>query len=350
MRAQSMARVLVALSLAGCTVFPNEFPMVQTDAGPQVVTYFEDQCSATLGLSDSSREERLLRFTGFTDDTRSVSSCDIGDDLTGVSGPDGFIQFQTNAEERWRIIADPRDPGTDVVLYLSRGCEVEACVVSRDSCGAGLPEALTFVAPAQGTYSLGIDNMTASAGDVELTLARTVCGNRVREPGEACDDGNRMNRDGCSRDCLLELMSMDQAARELEPNSAPSEANVLALAEDQTTGTITAVGRLGGACDEDVYAVTVNQGQRLRATMLDGAELPCAAGTPAVSLELVDGQTLATRGSGTIGTAGGQCPAFGDEAMYARNLPAGIYFLRLSAPRDTPTLSYAIRVEVLDAS
>ena len=31
------------------------------------------------------------------------------------------------------------------------------------------------------------------------------CGNRVRDPGEACDDGNRVNGDGCSSVCLAEL-------------------------------------------------------------------------------------------------------------------------------------------------
>jgi len=37
------------------------------------------------------------------------------------------------------------------------------------------------------------------------TLAQSVCGNSVIDPGEECDDGNAVGGDGCSASCLLEV-------------------------------------------------------------------------------------------------------------------------------------------------
>ena len=34
--------------------------------------------------------------------------------------------------------------------------------------------------------------------------AGTLCGNGVLNPGEACDDGNRIDHDGCSSECGVE--------------------------------------------------------------------------------------------------------------------------------------------------
>ena len=31
-----------------------------------------------------------------------------------------------------------------------------------------------------------------------------ICGNNIRESNEECDDGNLLNFDGCSEDCLIE--------------------------------------------------------------------------------------------------------------------------------------------------
>ncbi|MBX3028118.1 DUF4215 domain-containing protein [bacterium] len=37
-----------------------------------------------------------------------------------------------------------------------------------------------------------------------VTCPPPVCGNRIRESGEECDDGNAADGDGCSANCLRE--------------------------------------------------------------------------------------------------------------------------------------------------
>jgi cysteine-rich repeat protein len=44
-----------------------------------------------------------------------------------------------------------------------------------------------------------------SPGVVIVTIARTVCGNGVREGSETCDDGNGEDFDGCSGTCTVEV-------------------------------------------------------------------------------------------------------------------------------------------------
>ena len=46
--------------------------------------------------------------------------------------------------------------------------------------------------------------MTNATADVLATLLATECGNNLVEPGEACDDGNNDDGDGCSAACQIE--------------------------------------------------------------------------------------------------------------------------------------------------
>jgi len=45
--------------------------------------------------------------------------------------------------------------------------------------------------------------------EVQIDAALFVCGNNFLEPGEQCDDGNRVNGDGCSIDCRFESVCGD---------------------------------------------------------------------------------------------------------------------------------------------
>jgi len=42
-----------------------------------------------------------------------------------------------------------------------------------------------------------------------LLCPAAVCGNRIREGGEECDDGNTLGGDGCSADCFREAPTSD---------------------------------------------------------------------------------------------------------------------------------------------
>jgi cysteine-rich repeat protein len=68
---------------------------------------------------------------------------------------------------------------------------------------AGTPQSMTELQPPagqvcpQGSFVIGFDNESN-------ILCSETCGNRVQNNGEACDDGNTTNGDGCSAMCQSE--------------------------------------------------------------------------------------------------------------------------------------------------
>ena len=51
----------------------------------------------------------------------------------------------------------------------------------------------------------GGGNRTFDGGSVDLPgTISTTCGNGMLDPGEACDDGNTIGGDGCSKICQIE--------------------------------------------------------------------------------------------------------------------------------------------------
>jgi cysteine-rich repeat protein len=341
---------MAATALLGCNVFTLE-PLQELDASMEGgmdddTIQLVDTCTPepdAMDLVTSAERERMASFAGLTDTVRNLTICGA----TGLTGPDGFVPFQAVAEQRWTIGAEPLDADADVALYvLPMGCDVNACEVSLDRCGPGILEQFTFQALSQGNYFLGVDTHGASMGDIELTMVTTQCGDRNRDPGEGCDDGNRMNGDGCDRNCRLELET-GEISREIEPNNWPTEGNAMLSAAVATEGQATAVGRVGGACDEDYFVVTVPDGASLRATMLDGAMLPCSGGTPEVSMVLTQAATGARRGMGTSGRAGGECPSIEEGDAFAENLPGGEYYVSLAGERDIGVVDYHLVVEVV---
>jgi len=53
------------------------------------------------------------------------------------------------------------------------------------------------------------DNTIEQDAEIEPDAQLFECGNNFLEPGEQCDDGNRVNGDGCSIDCLYESVCGD---------------------------------------------------------------------------------------------------------------------------------------------
>ncbi len=128
------------------------------------------------------------------------------------------------------------------------GC-TNACTVQV--CGDGehdLPEACD-------------DGNQASGDGCDANCTITGCGNGILTAGEACDDGNTVALDGCSPMCVIE-------PAEVEPNEDGSistgasgiTGNDFATANaDQNgafTGSVTIVGALAPAGDEDVFLFT----------------------------------------------------------------------------------------------
>jgi len=81
-----------------------------------------------------------------------------------------------------------------------------------------------------GSFVIGFD----SAGDIVCSEA---CGNGVVNAGEACDDGNRLNGDGCSAACQPESSATggDQAAIAVAPAAAAVTSTASAMPAAATT-------------------------------------------------------------------------------------------------------------------
>jgi cysteine-rich repeat protein len=59
-------------------------------------------------------------------------------------------------------------------------------------------------AVSNGAVSVPINSGGRTNASVELRAGASLCGNGVIDPGEECDDGNRVSGDGCSFECLRE--------------------------------------------------------------------------------------------------------------------------------------------------
>jgi cysteine-rich repeat protein len=78
----------------------------------------------------------------------------------------------------------------------------------------------------QGSWVIGFDNESN-------ILCSGTCGNRVLNNGEACDDGNTTNGDGCSAMCQSETPATvkPEEVIAVEPPPAPPASTALALAQ-----------------------------------------------------------------------------------------------------------------------
>lgn len=299
-------------------------------------------------------EVEVVSLDAFSDKPLGLSDCGVapGD------GPDLFVHLDAEvARQRWWVSATPSVATTDVVLHFMDGCSGR-CGASQDLCGAGYAEGRSFQAPALGTFVLGVDTSPASAaGDIELLVATSACGNGKVELGEGCDDNNSVDNDGCSNVCTYVI---DGAAHSAESESDPlnptrndsiADANLVSLDDPMTParerlGTREVTGVLDEDCDVDVFAVVVDEGDSLTAevTMADGT--PCEPPGTGLELTLMDAAETTVV---TVTDDGLDCPALDNNVVEAQALSAGLYHVALRAGRGSPEeMDYRLTFTVRD--
>ncbi len=93
--------------------------------------------------------------------------------------------------------------------------------------------------------------LACTACALDTSGCKTTCGNNLLEPGEACDDGNAVNGDGCSSSCTVEGQTCADAVKV-----------TLGLGTQKFTGTTAGGGSHTGICasagPDRIYAVTAS--------------------------------------------------------------------------------------------
>jgi cysteine-rich repeat protein len=97
-----------------------------------------------------------------------------------------------------------------------------------------------------------VSDIAGGPGGVDNTQTPS-CGNGVIDPGEACDDGNTNNGDGCSSSCTIEntatpriSITTDSASAKTDLN-APATITLTVTSEMGFTGTVTLAAAADGA-------------------------------------------------------------------------------------------------------
>jgi cysteine-rich repeat protein len=304
----------------------------------------DDRCGEAEPSFVLARSETNLRIdtTGSADDIAQVCGAPM-------SGDDAFITVDVQAGEYWHfhLRADPADVGSasrDVAAYLlsapAGACDARACPHFSDSCSGVGDEHFGFVADEPGRLYFGVDSPTAGGAVYLLDVLRPTCGENGREHGEACDDDNRDDGDGCTSRCTRELT--EAIPNEVEPNDNAFEANAIVL---PASGELTVHGNIGGsgACRySDVFSVEVPAGAHFEVDALSQAAAPCddAALTDGFELALfnVAGQEIVAP---TVDLNG--CAIVRSDA-----LTAGRYFVHVMLPEELETIrAYRLRVRVV---
>ncbi len=127
---------------------------------------------------------------------------------------------------------------------------------------------------------------TATCDSLCHTIVPAVCGNTKREAGEQCDDGNKLNLDGCDSSCQFE--QIQRATTVSIESSTSTFCPVNALGSVALTGT--AVGQLNTSLTTAVTAGTTTIELKfmgikdlLGTTQTSGLGLGAFSGTPAAA-------------------------------------------------------------------
>ncbi len=212
--------------------------------------------------------------TGAASDLKGkTGACGVGE-----GGPDHVYHLQPTGSGSLDIQLQGMD-ALNPLIYLRTACADEA---SQSACapplGAGKLVKLQANVLAGRDYFLVVDGASGSAGKYKLTLKLTTgsfCGDGKIDTGEACDDINKVDGDGCSPSCTA--VNGDPAAADC---ANPHAVHMWKGATVTGTGSTNTYGNTfanpGTSCDpnigsnlapDHVYEVTAHAAGTLKVTM-----------------------------------------------------------------------------------
>ncbi|MGI5864106.1 MAG: DUF4215 domain-containing protein [Myxococcales bacterium] len=157
--------------------------------------------------------------------------------------------------------------------------------------------------------------------NVGAACREIVCGDGFQDEGEACDDSNTDDGDGCSSTCQIELT-------EVEPNDDTATANAYS---DPFTAQIT-------ANDVDYISIELTEARALIIEVQDLGDGACAAGDLDSRLELFDSTGTSIASNDDIDLWGGNWCSLIDLP----SVPAGTYYVKVDSWSATATFLYRL--------
>jgi cysteine-rich repeat protein len=280
---------------------------------------------------------------------------------TGLTGPDGVLGFKLAAGERVSVVYDfvkaPGAAGADVdlAMYLMGGCDVGSFIRRNDRCPSGEAEDLWWqMNDAAATYYLAFDTKEYDQSSIDPKVRLTVSfpryGDGNVDQGEACDDSNKTDGDGCSHDGLWELKYTGMPVQEKEPNNHPWGGNVVLMDVGQT---MLISGTTAQTCDNDFFAVDVQKGWFPRVTMLNGNGQECDASVGKITMQFnrLDGKggVEQTKLGDGLPVGSNACPSWTETTLGLGGLDAGRYVVELKGFEvGKPIVAYRLKIEMVD--
>jgi cysteine-rich repeat protein len=171
----------------------------QIDAAPPPINPL-DECPGKSTAVQGGVEVKLEgdTTTATTDRKGNTGAC-----AAGVGANDHLYHLIPTASGSL-VVKVQGSNGLDPVVYLRSDCADET---SQLKCAAPTPSKLVQLQEnvlAGRDYFLVIDGASSSVGTYVATLDLTpgpFCGDSKVDPNEACDDGNKVEGDGCSNSC-----------------------------------------------------------------------------------------------------------------------------------------------------
>lgn len=263
----------------------------------------------------------------------------------GAGGPDHVYRLQPKGSGVLSVKVQALAP-LDATVYMRTTCADEA---SQTSCAettpaAGLEQFTRAVVTGQ-EYFLVVDGASGTKGKYQLTMKLTtgaVCGDGKIDTNEACDDGNKVEGDGCSNDCKKvdgNPTSADSCPGQVVhvwPGQKPTGAGMTDPAggfanKFMSTGTACGVSSNNvNAAPDHLYAVTAHAAGTLKVTLTPDAafnamlvarstcsapqsqlpntstcgNLSLAGGIETLSFPVTNGQTVTVAADGAVGAKG----------------------------------------------